>query len=85
MRVLFIGGTGFISTSVSRLTIARGMNLTLLNRGMRATATPGCRVLVADVNKPEEVAAIVQDERFDVVVDWIAFTPPRADRHPARR
>ena len=35
MKVLFIGGTGFISTAVSRQAIARGWELYLLNRGNR--------------------------------------------------
>jgi len=80
MRVLFIGGTGFISTSVSRLAVGAGLNLTLLNRGVRAKAVPGCRTLVADINKPEQVVAVLRHERFDVVVDWIAYTPRDIER-----
>ena len=41
MKVLFIGGTGFISTAVSRLAIARGFELYLLNRGARSAHLPG--------------------------------------------
>ncbi len=41
MKVLFIGGTGFISTAVSRQAIARGFELYLLNRGTRARICPG--------------------------------------------
>ena len=41
MRVLFIGGTGFISTAVSRQAIARGFELYLLNRGARPADLPG--------------------------------------------
>ncbi len=36
MKALFIGGTGVISTSISRLLVAQGWDLTLLNRGNRA-------------------------------------------------
>ncbi len=41
MRVLFIGGTGFISTAVSRQAIAKGFELYLLNRGSRPADLPG--------------------------------------------
>ena len=48
MKVLFIGGSGNISTSVSRIAIARGMELTLLNRGKTTADIPGARWLTAD-------------------------------------
>ncbi|MCU0520338.1 MAG: hypothetical protein MUF84_06585 [Anaerolineae bacterium] len=38
MRVLFIGGTGNISTSVSRMAAARGIELYLLTRGQANAA-----------------------------------------------
>jgi nucleoside-diphosphate-sugar epimerase len=75
MRVLFIGGTGFISTAVSRLAVAEGIELYLLNRGLRSEPPPGTHGLTADINHPEEVRAALRDLRFDVVVNWIAYTP----------
>ncbi|HXX62807.1 MAG TPA: NAD-dependent dehydratase, partial [Bacteroidota bacterium] len=45
MKALFIGGTGNISTSVSRLCLERGVELSLLNRGKRASALPGVTTL----------------------------------------
>lgn len=80
MRVLFIGGTGFISTAVSRQAIARGFELYLLNRGSRPAHLPGCHRLTADIRKPEDVRAALQDLEFDVVVDWIAYTPDDIER-----
>lgn len=80
MRVLFIGGTGFISAAVSRQAVARGIELYLLNRGSRGEAPAGCHTLRADINKPEEVGAALRGLRFDVVVDWIAFTPADIER-----
>jgi len=41
MRVLFIGGTGFISTAVSRQAIAQGFELYLLNRGSQPELSLG--------------------------------------------
>ncbi|MCK5734395.1 MAG: SDR family oxidoreductase [Candidatus Latescibacteria bacterium] len=80
MKVLFIGGTGFISTAVSRQAIAQGFELYLLNRGSRPAHLPGCHRLTADIRKPEDVRAALQDLEFDVVVDWIAYTPDDIER-----
>jgi nucleoside-diphosphate-sugar epimerase len=80
MRVLFIGGTGFISSAVSRAAIAQGIDLYVLNRGMRAAEPAGTRALVADINRPDDVRAALRGLGFDVVVDWIAFTPDDIER-----
>lgn len=80
MRVLFIGGTGFISAAVSRLAVAKGIDLYLLNRGARSAAPAGSHGLTADVRKPEEVRAALQGLQFDTVVDWIAYTPDDIER-----
>ncbi len=80
MRVLFIGGTGFISAAVSRRAVAEGIDLYLLNRGTRGAAPPGCHTLTADIHKPEEVRAALRGLRFDAAVDWVAYTPEDIER-----
>jgi nucleoside-diphosphate-sugar epimerase len=80
MKVLFIGGTGFISTTVTRQAIDRGIDLYLLNRGVRGSAPSGSHNLVADIHKPDEIRAAMKDLQFDVVVDWIAYTPEDIER-----
>jgi nucleoside-diphosphate-sugar epimerase len=80
MRVLFIGGTGFISAAVSRRVIAEGIELHLLNRGVRQADVPGARHLTADIHRPQEVGAALQGLEFDAVVDWIAYTPKDVER-----
>ena len=80
MKVLFIGGTGFISTAVSRMAIERGMELYLLNRGIRSTEIPGAHQLNGDIHNPESMRNALKDLKFDVVVDWIAFTPDDIER-----
>jgi nucleoside-diphosphate-sugar epimerase len=80
MRVLFIGGTGFISTAVSRQAIAQGHDLYLLNRGLRGSPPPGSRNLVADIHQPENVHSALRGMQFDVVVDWIAYKPEDIER-----
>jgi len=83
MRVLFIGGTGFISAAVSRLAVARGIELWHLNRGQRGTVIDGVRTAAADAHDPRAVEAALGRERFDAVVDWIAFVPEDVERDVA--
>ncbi|HEY5483737.1 MAG TPA: NAD-dependent epimerase/dehydratase family protein [Propionibacteriaceae bacterium] len=80
MRVLFIGGTGFISAAVSRMAIARGFELYLLNRGSRVPDLPGSHALTADIRRPEDVRGALRDLEFDVVVEWIAYAPDDIER-----
>ena len=80
MRVLFIGGTGMISTAVSRMALAEGIELYLLNRGEHPVEVPGGHHLTADINRPSDVRAALAGLEFDVVVDWIAYTPADVER-----
>lgn len=80
MRALFIGGTGNISTSVSRLAVERGVELYLLNRGTRGVTIPGAREIKADISKPDEVRKALGSLTFDSVTNWIAFTPAEIER-----
>lgn len=81
MKVLFIGGTGLISSAVSPWAIANGIDLYLLNRGNRPTLAPaGANLLAADINDEAAVAAQIDDLHFDAVVDWIAFTVEHVER-----
>lgn len=80
MKVLFIGGTGNISVSVSRLAVVRGFDLYLLNRGQHGVSIEGATTITADITQPEQVQAALADHQFDVVVNWIAFKEPDIER-----
>jgi nucleoside-diphosphate-sugar epimerase len=81
MRALFIGGTGTISTAVSRLAVELGWELYLLNRGNLSERVPdGARVIQCDINQESEVAQLIADMTFDVVADFIAFVPQQIER-----
>ncbi len=77
MKVLFIGGTGIISSACSVLAVDRGIDLYHLNRGESSSIRPitGVKTLKADIRNPEEVEPVIQGHHFDAVVDWIAFVP----------
>jgi nucleoside-diphosphate-sugar epimerase len=77
MRVLFIGGSGVISSACSALAVQRGIDLTVLNRGSSndRPLPPEATVLHADIRDPAAAAAALGRREFDAVVDWVAFTP----------
>ena len=81
MKILFLGGTGIISTACTQLAIARGHDVTLLNRSTRATI-PGARPLVSDINDPALSEKLAR-EHFDAVVDFIAFDPAAIEQRLA--
>jgi len=81
MRVLFIGGTGIISTACTRLAVERRIDLTLLTRGQHAVDLPaGVHTVTADIDDAAATARALGDSTFDAVVDWIAFTPAQVER-----
>lgn len=71
MKILFLGGTGIISTACSRLAVQRGFDVSLLNRSRRETI-PGAQSIVADINDAG-TASTLGERAWDVVVDFIAF------------
>lgn len=73
MKVLFIGGTGNISSAVSRYCVNKGIDLYQLNRGNRKSNVVNAKHLIADINYPAEVNNVLQNHKWDVVVNWIAF------------
>ena len=77
MKVLFIGGTGQISTASGRRAIERGIELSILNRGQTASrrVPDGARLMRGDIRDPASARAALGDEEFDAVVDFVAFTP----------
>lgn len=77
LTVLFIGGTGIISSAAAVRALELGHDLTLLNRGSSSTrpAPAGAEVLTGDVSDPASIRRALGDRHFDVVVDFVAFTP----------
>ena len=75
--VLFIGGSGVISSASVRLAVERGYDVTVLNRGSSTTRSlpTEVRSLRADVRDPASVREALGGHDFDAVVDWAAFTP----------
>ncbi len=81
LRVLFIGGSGVISSACTELAVEQGIELTVLNRGQtRDRPLPAAaRVRNADVRNPAQVREVLGDASFDAVVDWVAYTPEHVE------
>jgi len=73
VKVLFVGGTGIISRACAELALARGMEVTLLNRGSRGLVV-GARSITGDIRDPA-VLGTLREEHWDAVLDFIAFKP----------
>ena len=83
MKILFIGGTGLISSACTDLLAQHGHELLLVNRSVsRKYAVPqGAQVFQADVHIEESrIADFLAAHSFDAVVDWIAFHPEDIER-----
>lgn len=81
MKILFIGGTGTISTAISKQLAKQGEELYLINRGNRNNILPdGVHFITADVNNEEETAKKLEGMTFDVVCDFIGFVPAQLER-----
>lgn len=80
MRVLFVGGTGNISTECVRLAAARGHEVTVATRGLRPVALPPGRVasVVVDAADGSAMARLAAEGRFDAAVSFVVFTAEEA-------
>ena len=82
MKVLFIGGTGIISSACSQLAIDKGIDLYLLNRG-KTTYRPvpeGAHLITSDINDEDRIRKEIKGLHFDSVVDWIVYTKEQLER-----
>lgn len=82
MKILFIGGTGTISSAITRALVDKGEDVWLLNRGNRNDEFKGKvkELIVKDVNDEKEVLNVLKDEKFDVVCDFIGFVKSQIER-----
>lgn len=72
MKLLFVGGTGIISSSCVELAKARGNHVTVLNRGT-SRGTEGVEAIVSDVNDLQAARTALGERRWDVIVDFTVF------------
>lgn len=82
-EVLFIGGTGIISSACVAEAVGLGYRVSVLNRGRNGLRPipAGVEVIHADLNDTSALASAVQGRRFDVVADFMSFTRDRLQRN----
>src|SRR5436190_6537580 len=79
MKLLIIGGTGFLSSALVEESLAAGHEVTIVTRGRRSSPFGReVRKIVADRADPAAFRSAVQAEVFDAVLDAICFTPEQA-------
>ncbi|HEY7516135.1 MAG TPA: NAD-dependent epimerase/dehydratase family protein, partial [Vicinamibacteria bacterium] len=80
MKVLFLGGTGNISTACVELAIARGHDVAVLNRGrtLSRLAVPA-RVVLGDRDDRSALRAAARAARYDAVVDFLGYRPEQVE------
>ncbi|MFZ4893442.1 SDR family oxidoreductase [Plantibacter sp. Mn2098] len=85
-RVLFLGGSGVISSACVTRAVAAGHEVTVLNRGRSTSrALPdGVEALQADVADQAAVTGVLGGRDFDVVAQFLAFTPDQVQADVAR-
>jgi nucleoside-diphosphate-sugar epimerase len=80
VRVLFIGGTGIISSACTELAAERGIELYVLNRGRSWRPIPDDVIrLIGDIREPTSAREAIGKLDFDAVVNWVAFTPEHVE------
>ena len=76
-----IGGTGTISSAITRQLAESGNELWLLNRGTRKNEVPAnVRQVIVDIDDTDKVLQLLGDEQFDAVCEFIGFLPSQVER-----
>lgn len=75
MKLLVLGGTRFVGRSVVLDALARGWEVTALNRGVTGTLPDAVQALKADRTDPAALAEALGDREFDAVFDPWAQAP----------
>lgn len=75
MRLLVLGGTRFVGRSVVLDALARGWDVTALNRGVTGALPPGVLALTADRTDETQLREALQGKEFDAVFDPWAQGP----------
>ena len=81
MKILMIGGTGTISSAITRQLAESDNELWLLNRGTRKHEVPASvKQIIANIDDEAEVLRQIGDTQFDAVCEFIGFLPSQVER-----
>ena len=81
MKVLFLGGTGTISTACVKDAIGQGIDVYLLNRGktLKRAVEPKAKLIIGDANSDQDLIRAITENQIDVVADFLCFDKDRAN------
>lgn len=80
MRVLIIGGSRFLGREITLRLVARGDEVTLVNRGRTAAELPeGIERLTVDIDEEGALRAATEGRTFDAALHMIAMNGRRAE------
>jgi nucleoside-diphosphate-sugar epimerase len=75
MKILFIGGTGNISSACTSEALKKGYEVYHFNRGKSADINLQIKTIIGDINNPSDRSEIEKYGHFDVVADFICYLP----------
>jgi uncharacterized protein YbjT (DUF2867 family) len=79
MKVVVVGGTGNISTSIVRLLLELGHEVTCFNRGKSGLVPAGAKVIYGDRSDRKMYEQTMQAQQFDAAIDMISFNREDAE------
>ena len=81
MEILFVGGTGIISSACVAEALKAGHEVSTLNRGLSRlpSQVSAERTLIADASNEVQVREALGNRHFDVVIQWTAYVPAQVE------
>ena len=76
MKILFIGGTGRLSSDVAKLALEKNNDVYLLTRGSnnrKKFVDPRYKMIYGNIRDTEECKKKLKDFKFDVIIDFLTF------------
>ncbi|GAA2203924.1 NAD-dependent epimerase/dehydratase family protein [Nonomuraea monospora] len=75
MKVLVMGGSGFLGRAVVEAALARGHEVTTFNRGRSGADVPGVEAVRGDREVRADLERLAEGRQWDVVVDTCGYVP----------
>jgi nucleoside-diphosphate-sugar epimerase len=75
MNGLIIGGTGLISTPITRILLEQGHSVTHFNRGHKQDEFTDVQTIVGDRTDYAEFKKALGEQTFDCVIDMVCYKP----------
>lgn len=76
MRILLIGGTGVLSSDIRELSVKKGYDVYIINRGQSKdySISKEVKLLIGNIRDINQTKKLIKDLYFDVVVDFLSFS-----------